>query len=59
MQNLPAEEYLNEKVRVVFEPMISKMLLEKPDEPVNLTYPFDFKLDTLYDRFSCKIFRKK
>jgi len=34
MQNLSSEEFLNEKVRVVFEPMISKILLEKPEEPV-------------------------
>lgn len=34
MQNLSCEEFLNEKVRVIFEPMISKILLEKPEEPV-------------------------
>ena len=39
--NLPAEEFLNEKVRVVFDPMISKILLEKPDEPVNITNTFN------------------
>lgn len=35
MQNLSCEEFLNEKVKVIFEPMISKLLLEKPEEPVN------------------------
>jgi len=33
--NLPAEEYLNEKVRTIFDPMIIKLILEKPNEPVN------------------------
>jgi hypothetical protein len=36
MQNLSCEEFLNEKVRNVFEPMISKILIDKPEEPVNL-----------------------
>jgi hypothetical protein len=34
----PAEDYLNGKVRIVFEPMISKILLEKPEDPVKLYY---------------------
>lgn len=34
LNNLPAEEFLNGKVRIIFEPMISKLLLEKPDDPV-------------------------
>ncbi len=32
--NIPAEEFLNGKVRIIFEPMIAKLLIEKPDNPV-------------------------
>jgi hypothetical protein len=36
MNSLSCEDFLNEKVKVIFEPMISKLLLEKPDEPVKI-----------------------
>ena len=31
-----AEEFIDKKVKVVFEPMITKCLIDKPDEPVNM-----------------------
>lgn len=34
LNNLPAEEFLNGKVRIIFEPMIAKILVEKPHNPV-------------------------
>lgn len=30
------EEYLEKKVRCIFEPMVSALLMDKPKEPVNL-----------------------
>lgn len=38
LNNLPTEEFLNGKVRIIFEPMISKILLEKPEDPVYKFY---------------------
>jgi hypothetical protein len=35
MSNLNPEEFLNKKVKIVFEPMISSMLVDKPKDPVN------------------------
>ena len=40
MESLSHEEYLNEKVRVILEPMISKILLEKPENPVKSKVKF-------------------
>lgn len=54
MQNV--EQYLNDKVRTVFDPIISKLLLEKPEDPVKF---FFIKLDSIYVRFSNKVIRKK
>lgn len=34
MSNLSPEEYLNKKVKVIFEPLINNILLEKPSNPV-------------------------
>ena len=31
-----AEDYLDKKVRCIFEPMISALLMDKPKEPVNI-----------------------
>jgi hypothetical protein len=35
MSNLPPEEFINKKVKIIFEPMISQMLIDKPSDPVN------------------------
>ena len=34
MSNLSAKDYLNQKIKVLFEPIISSMLADKPTEPV-------------------------
>lgn len=34
MSNLQSEEYLDEKVRVIFDPMIIEMFQKKPNNPV-------------------------
>ena len=34
MSNLSAEEFLNKKLKVLFEPVISSLLVEKPKNPV-------------------------
>jgi hypothetical protein len=34
------EEYLDKKVRSIFEPMVSSLLMDKPKEPVILTILF-------------------
>ena len=31
-----AEEFIEKKVKVVFEPMITKCIIDKPKEPVNI-----------------------
>lgn len=36
MSNLSAEEYLDEKVRPIYDPMLIKLILEKPNDPVIL-----------------------
>jgi hypothetical protein len=36
MSNLTPEEYLNKKVKIVFEPMISQILVDKPKDPVKI-----------------------
>lgn len=38
LNNLSAEEFLNNKVKIIFEPMIAKLLLEKPEDPVIINY---------------------
>jgi hypothetical protein len=30
------EEYLDKKVRCIFEPMVSSLLIDKPKEPVKI-----------------------
>jgi hypothetical protein len=32
------EEYLDKKVRGIFEPMVSALLMDKPKEPVYINY---------------------
>ncbi len=36
MSNLSAKDYLNQKVKVLFQPIISSMLAEKPKQPVKI-----------------------
>jgi len=36
MANLTAEEFLQQKVRGIIEPMVSALLMEKPKEPVRI-----------------------
>lgn len=36
MSNLSIKDYLNQKVNVVFEPIIANILRDKPKEPVNI-----------------------
>jgi hypothetical protein len=33
---MQAEEYLQKNVRVILQPMVSAVLLEKPKDPVNI-----------------------
>jgi hypothetical protein len=36
MANLSAEEFLNKKVSIVFQPIIASLLVEKPNDPVRI-----------------------
>jgi hypothetical protein len=36
MSNLSAEDFLNKKVKVIFEPIIASVILEKPKDPVKV-----------------------
>jgi hypothetical protein len=38
MSNLSPEEFINKKVKIVFEPMITQILVDKPKDPVNQNY---------------------
>ncbi len=38
MSNLSPEEFINKKVKIVFEPMITQILVDKPRDPVNQNY---------------------
>ena len=49
MSNLTPEEFLNKRVKIIFEPMISRILVEKPKDPV-----FFYNLGTIYDRLAAK-----
>jgi hypothetical protein len=47
MSDFSANDYLNSKVKIIYEPMITQMLVDKPNEPVNnklINY-----LDSLHD----------
>lgn len=35
MSNLSPEEFINKKVKIVFEPIITQILVDKPKDPVN------------------------
>ncbi len=54
MSNLSAQDYLNQKVKVLFEPIISKILEDKPSEPVHLS-----NLASISNIFARKIFRQE
>ena len=47
MSSFSPEEFLNKRVKIVFEPMISRILLDKPKDPVRM-----FNLDSFYDRLA-------
>jgi hypothetical protein len=49
------EDYLDKKVRCIFEPMISALLMDKPKEPVKLFF-INFNLGFIYDRLAKKFF---
>lgn len=38
MSNLTKEEFMNKKVKVIFEPLISNLIVEKPSNPVNIKF---------------------
>ena len=44
MSNLSAEEFLNKKIKILFEPVISSILVEKPKNPVKF-----HNKDSFYD----------
>jgi hypothetical protein len=44
MSNLSAQDYLQKRVKVIFEPIVSSMLAEKPKEPV-----YSPNSDSIYD----------
>ena len=35
MSHFSPEEYVNKKVKIIFEPMVTQILVEKPKDPVN------------------------
>ena len=35
MSNLTPEDFIDKKVKIIFEPMITQMLIEKPGDPVS------------------------
>jgi len=44
-----AEEYLEKKVRGIIEPMVSALLLDRPKEPVKISFKNKF-VDAFHDR---------
>jgi hypothetical protein len=34
MSNFSPEEFLNKRVKIIFEPIISRILVDKPKDPV-------------------------
>jgi len=45
LSNFSPEEYINKKVKILFEPMVTQILVEKPKDPVSLI----FILDSIHD----------
>ncbi len=35
MSNFTPEEFIDKKVKIIFEPMITQMLIDKPGDPVS------------------------
>jgi hypothetical protein len=51
------EQYLDSKVKPIFEPLLKKIVIEKPENPVN---KFIINTtDSLYDRLLSEVIRKK
>lgn len=50
MSELTPEEYLDKKVKIIFEPLVSQMILSKPDNPVIKLNLID--IASLYDRLA-------
>jgi hypothetical protein len=45
MEQFSAEEFLNKKVKIIYDPMIAQILIDKPKEPVRIC----FNIDSIYD----------
>ena len=58
---MKAEEYLQQNVRGILQPMVSAVLLEKPKDPVNIIinikiFPFIIHIDSFHDSLASKLF---
>ena len=53
MSNFSPEEFLNKRVKIIFEPMISRILVDKPKDPVGL-----INLGSIHDRLVAQNIRK-
>lgn len=43
MSELSPEEFLNKKVRIIYEPMICQILVEKPKDPVKIKFYYNYR----------------